>query len=48
MKEIPQIREINGIQTLFVNGEPFFILGGELHNSAAASDSCSSAVLGAD
>ena len=37
MKEIPQIREINGIQTLFVNGEPFFILGGELHNSAAAS-----------
>lgn len=37
MKEIPQIREVNGIQTLFVNGEPFFILGGELHNSAAAS-----------
>ena len=35
MKQIPQIREVNGIQTLYVDDEPFFILGGEIHNSAS-------------
>lgn len=37
MKQIPQIREVNGIQTLYVNDEPFFVLGGEIHNSASSS-----------
>ena len=37
MKQIPQIREVNGIQTLYVDDEPFFILGGEIHNSASSS-----------
>ncbi|MDO4621993.1 MAG: DUF5597 domain-containing protein [Eubacteriales bacterium] len=33
---IPEIRKLNGIDTLFVNDEPFFCLAGELHNSSAS------------
>ena len=36
MKGIPCIKEKDGIKTLFVNDEPFFILGGETHNSSAS------------
>lgn len=36
MKQIPEIRNDNGIQTLYVHGEPFFALAGELHNSSAS------------
>ena len=36
MKQIPEIRSDNGIQTLYVHGEPFFALAGELHNSSAS------------
>lgn len=34
---IPQIRMDGGIPTLYVKGEPFFALGGELHNSSSSS-----------
>lgn len=34
---IPQIRTENGISTLYVKGEPFFALAGELHNSNSSS-----------
>ena len=37
MNHIPQIRNDNGIPTLYVKGEPFFVLGGEIHNSSASS-----------
>lgn len=37
MNHIPQIRNDNGIPTLYVKGEPFFALGGEIHNSSASS-----------
>lgn len=37
MKSLPEIRKYNGIDTLFVNNEPFIVLGGELHNSSASS-----------
>ncbi len=37
MNQIPQIRNDNGIPTLYVKGEPFFALGGEIHNSSASS-----------
>lgn len=33
---LPEIRKHNGIETLFVNNEPFIILGGEIHNSSAS------------
>ena len=36
MSVIPYIGELNGIKTLFVDEKPFFILGGELHNSSAS------------
>lgn len=32
----PYIGEQNGVKTLFVNDEPFLVLGGELHNSSAS------------
>lgn len=35
--EIPCIKDHRGTPTLFVDGEPFLILGGELHNSSASS-----------
>lgn len=37
MKNIPEIRKFNEIDTLFVNNEPFVVLAGELHNSSASS-----------
>lgn len=37
MKQIPEIRDLNGIQTLYVNGEPFYVLSGEIHNSSSSS-----------
>ncbi len=37
MSKIPYIKAVNEIPTLFVHDEPFFVYGGELHNSAAAS-----------
>ncbi len=36
MGNIPEIRNYNGIDTLFVHNEPFIILGGEIHNSSAS------------
>lgn len=36
MKQIPQIKNESGIPTLYVNGEPFFALSGEIHNSSAS------------
>ena len=30
---IPQVKDYNGLPTLFVKDEPFFCLAGELHNS---------------
>ena len=32
---IPQIVEKNGRHTLMVDGQPFFMLGGQAHNSSA-------------
>lgn len=37
MTEIPVIKNENGIPTLYVKGEPFFALSGEIHNSSASS-----------
>lgn len=37
MKQIPEIREENGFSTLYVDGKPFYVLGGEIHNSSASS-----------
>lgn len=37
MKQIPEIRELNGIQTLYVEGNPFYVLSGEIHNSSSSS-----------
>lgn len=34
---IPEIRNERGIPTLYVNEKPFFIRGGEIHNSSASS-----------
>ena len=36
MNNIPQIKNDNGIPTLYVKGEPFFALSGEIHNSSAS------------
>lgn len=33
---IPEIKTLNGRQTLFVKGEPFFAYAGEIHNSSAS------------
>lgn len=33
---IPEIRVDKGIPTLYVKGEPFFALSGEIHNSSAS------------
>lgn len=33
---IPEIRNDNGIETLYVHGEPFLALSGEIHNSNAS------------
>lgn len=33
---LPCIKELNGIKTLFVDNEPFLVLGGETHNSAGS------------
>lgn len=33
----PEIRELNGVQRLYRNGEPVLLLSGELHNSTASS-----------
>lgn len=33
---MPQIKSFKGYPTLFVDGEPFVILGGEVHNSSAS------------
>ena len=33
---IPEIRDDNGIQTLYVNDKPFLALAGEIHNSSAS------------
>ena len=37
MSKIPYIGEVNGIKTLFVDDRPFFVRGGELHNSSSSS-----------
>ena len=37
MTEIPMIKNDHGIPTLYVKGEPFFALSGEVHNSSASS-----------
>lgn len=37
MNQLPEIKNENGIPTLYVNGEPFFALAGEIHNSSASS-----------
>ncbi|WP_282943812.1 DUF5597 domain-containing protein [Bifidobacterium pullorum] len=37
MESIPHIEDVNGIPTLFVDGEPFLATAGELQNSSAAS-----------
>lgn len=37
MSHIPEVRNVNGIETLYVNEEPFFALSGEVHNSSAES-----------
>lgn len=37
MSELPAMKDDKGIPTLYVKGEPFFILGGEIHNSSASS-----------
>ena len=34
---IPEIKELDGIKTLFVYNETFLILGGEVHNSESSS-----------
>ena len=34
----PHFKDINGIPTLIVNGQPFLALAGELHNSSASSE----------
>lgn len=34
---IPMMKNDNGIPTLYVKGEPFIVLGGEIHNSSASS-----------
>ena len=34
---LPEIKNDHGIMTLYVNGEPFFALSGEIHNSSASS-----------
>lgn len=36
MSKIPYIGEVNGIKTLFVDDRPFFVRGGELHNSSSS------------
>lgn len=37
MSRIPFIGEQNGVKTLFVHEKPFFVRGGELHNSSSSS-----------
>lgn len=37
MSKLPYIGEQNGIKTLFVHERPFFVRGGELHNSSSSS-----------
>lgn len=37
MKCVPEIKMDNGIPTLYVKGQPFFVHGGEIHNSSASS-----------
>lgn len=36
MTKIPEIRNDNGIPTLYVKDEPFFALSGEIHNSSSS------------
>lgn len=36
MQKNPEIRKENGIWTLFVDGKPFTMLCGEVHNSSAS------------
>lgn len=36
MTDIPRIQNDKGIPTLYVNGEPFFALSGEIHNSSSS------------
>lgn len=33
---LPQVKPLNGIPTLFVDGEPFVALSGEVHNSSSS------------
>lgn len=37
MNLLPEVKELNGIQTLFVDGKPFVALSGEIHNSSSSS-----------
>ena len=37
MRQLPEIKLINGVGTLYVDGKPFIALGGELHNSSSSS-----------
>ncbi|ANY65740.1 hypothetical protein BBD42_04120 [Paenibacillus sp. BIHB 4019] len=36
MEQIPHLVSENGTSTLYVNGEPYLALGGEIHNSSAS------------
>lgn len=37
-KQLPEVKMFQGYQTLFVDEEPYVILGGEVHNSAASGE----------
>ena len=37
MADIPKIKSDRGFPTLYVNGEPFLALSGEIHNSGSSS-----------
>lgn len=37
MKKIPHIERENGLSTLYVDGEPYLALAGEIHNSSSSS-----------
>lgn len=38
IKQLPEVKMFQGYHTLFVEGEPYVILGGEIHNSAASGE----------
>ncbi|MGO4371138.1 beta-galactosidase, partial [Paenibacillus sp. MCAF20] len=36
MKKLPYLKEENGVTSLYVDGEPYIALGGEIHNSSSS------------